>query len=293
MELRHLRVFVELAAEQHFGRTAKRLRVAQSAISQTVRDLEDEVGARLFQRSSRLFEITPAGRALLAFANQALQAVDRGVHAARDASQGHGRLTLRCVSAALATRLPAVLARFGREHPEVVIDLQDGSSEESLASLRAGKCDVAFVSLAASKRVGAPFETRAVEIGRLGVVMAKGHPLATRRVIPAKALAGQRLLQLRREGEPDARARLDARIPGASASAIELAHVEGLLALVAANVGVAVLPAFLVRGHSAALVAVPLAEGGEVGIVAVWNRLPTAVAGQFLTRLWEPASKSS
>lgn len=288
MELRHLRLFVTLAEELHFGRTAKRLHVAQSAVSQTVKDLEEELATRLFERTSRQVTLTTAGVEFERFAREALQVVERGVRAARSATDGTSRLTLRFISVATSTALVPALGRFAKAHPEVTLDLQDGGSARNLEALEAGLCDFAFVSVASAKKLAAPFESAVIQSSELGVLMAKGHRLSTRRTVRLRELAGERVLSLHRADEPDVRARLDTRLAtlGGAPSTVEVSQSEGLLALVAANLGVAVAPVFLAQSRPREVVAVPLAEHVRVGIAAVWNtqRL-TVVAREFLVLL--------
>src|ERR1700709_1601399 len=96
MELRHLRVFLVLADELHFGRTAQRLHVAQSAVSQTLKALEDDVGARLIDRTHRQCTLTAAGTRFAESARRAVDEVERGSLEARRAASGDiGRLRLR------------------------------------------------------------------------------------------------------------------------------------------------------------------------------------------------------
>src|SRR5882724_2423168 len=88
MELRHVRVFMVLVEELHFGRAAARLRVAQSAVSQTLKSLESELGATLFARSKRRVSLSPAGQRFLEHATNALREIELGAAAARRAESG-------------------------------------------------------------------------------------------------------------------------------------------------------------------------------------------------------------
>src|ERR1700690_2353913 len=110
MELRHLRYFVAVAEELHFGRAAARLRIAQPPLSQQIRSLEQELGVALFTRTTRRVELTPAGRALLPEARQALEQAARAALTAQRASRGEiGRLAIGFVPSADLDLLPRVL----------------------------------------------------------------------------------------------------------------------------------------------------------------------------------------
>lgn len=274
MELRHLRVFITLAEELHFGRTSSRLHVAQSAISHTVRDLESELDARLFSRTSRHVKLTEAGLELLAYAREAVQVIDRGVRATRASHSDAQRLRIRMLSEATLTELPSILARFQREHPQTVLEVRDGTSARNLAALEDAFCDVAFVSLASAKRAGSAYAHAKLELSPICLVMPVRHRLAKLKSIHLKDLRGEQLLSLLRDDEPDVRQRLDSRLAslGTVQTAIELSHPQALLPLIAAGLGVAIMPAFLTRDSGLKLRVVPIAELSRGGIMAVWNK---------------------
>src|SRR4029078_7383420 len=93
VELRHLRYFLAVADELHFGRAAERVRIAQPAISQQIQRLEEAIGTRLFDRNRREVRLTPAGEALRGFAERALGDVELGIRAAQRAPGGATRTT--------------------------------------------------------------------------------------------------------------------------------------------------------------------------------------------------------
>src|SRR3954471_21761118 len=110
MELRHLRYFVAVAEELHFRRAAERLHVAQPAVSEQIRKLEDELGVRLFDRTHRSVALTGAGAALLTEARRVLRTADAAVHAARSAGETAGRvLRIGYVPTALLASIPRTL----------------------------------------------------------------------------------------------------------------------------------------------------------------------------------------
>src|SRR5262245_22182399 len=117
MDLRHVRTFLILAEELHFGRAAARLNVVQPAVSQTLKSLEQEIGVLLFSRTKRAVALTAAGHSFLLHARRALEELESGSADARRAASGEsGRLHLRFAMAAALTPVPRAIARFAREY---------------------------------------------------------------------------------------------------------------------------------------------------------------------------------
>src|SRR5688500_19374106 len=121
MELRHLRYFLAIVAERHFTRAAKKLGIAQPPLSQQIRQLEDEVGTRLFTRTARGVTLTAAGEAFLPHAEAALREVERARTAARRVSHGDlGTIRIGFTSApSLNPLVPAALSAFRTAYPDV------------------------------------------------------------------------------------------------------------------------------------------------------------------------------
>src|SRR5258708_10953879 len=122
MELRHLRYFIAVAEELHFGRAARRLRLAQPPLSQQIRSLEEKLGLRLFHRTSRKVELTAEGGAFLERARLVLLHADRAFEFGRAASRGEaGRLAIGFVTSAVYNLVPDILREFHRVRPLVHI----------------------------------------------------------------------------------------------------------------------------------------------------------------------------
>lgn len=271
MELRHVHTFLMLAEELHFGRAATRLRVAQSAVSQTLKSLEAEVGASLFERSRRAVKITPAGAAFLPHARAALDALSRASSEAGRVAEGtSGRLTLRFITMSVLTALPRAVVAFQRAYPEVRVDLARLSSVAQLEALRLGECDLGFVPKGA---VSEGFESEMVEHDELVMLASARHPLAGRDEVSYREFARQPMILLRREDEPALRAHLrrDFEAVGAQQNVVlEVDQIETLLAFIAADLGVSLVPGFVRRLQHDGVVAVPLRPSKRVGISAVW-----------------------
>jgi DNA-binding transcriptional LysR family regulator len=275
MELRQLEYFVAVAEECHFTRAAKRMH-AQSGLSSSIRSLERELGASLFVRSTRQVELTPAGRALLVEARRALSATD----AARDAVaavQGlvRGSVSIGSLQCLHVVHLPAVLARFHAAHPGVEIRLRHGGSNELADEVRAGRLDIAFVSL--------PVRAEDVTVKVLAdepMVLACGldHPLAGRNRVELGELDGEPFVDF----SPDwgSRDTVDAAL-GDRRIAFEVNDVHSLLELVSFGLGVALVPqSFSVKTDKVRFIG--LAETGkwETGVVTAES--PSAAATALL-----------
>src|SRR5215510_10159318 len=125
MELRHLRYFIAVAEELHFHRAAERLHVSQPPLSQQIKQLEEEVEVRLFERSKRWVRLTSAGRLFLEHVRQVLAQADGAVLAARRAMGGEcDRLSVACAPWAKLMAVPRILRGFSRLHREIQIDIQ-------------------------------------------------------------------------------------------------------------------------------------------------------------------------
>src|SRR5262245_3142407 len=124
MELRHLRYFVAVAEELHFGRAALRLRMAQPPLSQQIRQLEEELGVMLLSRTKRRVELTPPGQTFLVDARRTLAQAERAVRTAERAARGElGHLAVGFVPSADLDLLPAVLRLWATRFPDAEVEL--------------------------------------------------------------------------------------------------------------------------------------------------------------------------
>nr|WP_285618597.1 LysR family transcriptional regulator [Kineosporia sp. NBRC 101677] len=186
LETRQLRYFVAVAEEQHFGRAAQRLGIAQPPLSRAIRDLERQLGVQLLVRTTRQVALTPAGQALLEDSRTALDAVTRAANRARQAGQDQPRLRL----ALKADHDGGLLGRILDAYTVLPVELLLGVYGEQLPALHEGRADVAFVHT--------PFEERGLDsepliTGPRVVALAASDPLAARSRIGLADLAGRRL----------------------------------------------------------------------------------------------------
>ena len=146
MELRHLRYFVTVASELHFGRAAEKLHISQPPLSMQIRALENELGVMLLHRTRRHVSLTSAGKAFLHDARQILERTEQAVLTARRAGRGEiGELAVGFISVADYNLLPLVLREFRRQYPMVTLSLKESTTDAQIADLIEGRIDVGFL----------------------------------------------------------------------------------------------------------------------------------------------------
>ncbi|MDH4710026.1 LysR substrate-binding domain-containing protein [Pseudomonas aeruginosa] len=177
MELRHLRYFIAVAEELHFGRAAERLGISKPPLSQQIQALEEEIGARLFERTNRRVELTDAGRLFLDESRQVLAQVDKAVLLARRAHLGElGELKIGFTSSApFTSTIPSSIHAFRKAYPDVHLDLQEMSSRQVLKALLEESLQVGVI-----RPLALPDAVHWVELFRepLVAVLRADHPLA-------------------------------------------------------------------------------------------------------------------
>lgn len=246
MELRHLRYFVAVAEELHFRRAAERLHMSQPPLSQQVRALEAELGVELLRRNQRRVELTPSGLAFLDDAREILARVDAAVAGTRRIAAGEvGELRVGFVGSAMYGRVPELLRRFGERRPDVAVRLRELTSTAQVTALQESHIDVGFL------RPPVLAEGVTVEvIEREGVVLAvpADHDLARRRRIDLTDLTEESFITLSRSDGPGINVALTGAMAAAGAPfriVQEVSELATAVGLVAAGVGVCVVPASL------------------------------------------------
>ncbi|HEY3684144.1 MAG TPA: LysR substrate-binding domain-containing protein [Streptosporangiaceae bacterium] len=203
MELRHIQYFVAVAEELHFGRAARRLNMAQPPLSQRVKDLERELGVRLFDRSRRGTTITESGALFLEHARRVLAEVE----AARDAMHRvraleSGRLALGVPPDTPSAAVTAIHAQFDARRPHIRLDLREHTSTEQMALLAEGKLDAGLVRHPAEPdhlpghRSGEELELP------LGVLLPAAHPRAADARVALRDLGSAPLIIFQRSMAP-------------------------------------------------------------------------------------------
>jgi DNA-binding transcriptional LysR family regulator len=248
VELRHLNYFVAVAREQNITRAAARLHVSQPPLSRQIRQLEEELGVALFERSARALRLTAAGRVFLAEAEAVLQRAEQAVQSVRAAAGGRtGEINVAYAPSLTVQILPETLRNCQTQVPAARVRLYDLSTEEMLTGLREGELDAALMIQPSDKQLrGVSFE----ELYRYPLYVAAHptHPLARTRKVPLQKLIHERLIGYSRADYPEYYEKLAA-IWRPSGQGPELAEEHdsstSLIAAVEAGRGVALVPASL------------------------------------------------
>ena len=191
MELQQLRYVVAVAETNSFTRAAERCLVVQSALSHQIARLERELGARLFDRTSRRVALTKAGTAFLPAARQCLDAAERAAaEAAAAVGVVRGRLAVGLIPTVAAVDIPAALRDFRRDYPDVRISMRVGASEKLADQVKEGLLDVAFLGLPTNIQPRG-VEARELARDRLVAVVPPDHPLAGEPSVTLKRLASE------------------------------------------------------------------------------------------------------
>ena len=184
MELRHLRCFTAVAEELHFARAAERLHIDQSPLSRTIKELEEDLGARLFVRTTRSTQLTRAGRLLLEHVPRIFTALEQARDSVKSATNGfHGQLRIALSDGITPSRLPALLARSREEDPEVEIRLFEMPLDQQIQGLHDDLYDAGF-SMAENAGDGI-LVTPAWE-DELMVAVPARHPVLAFKQVPLK-----------------------------------------------------------------------------------------------------------
>jgi LysR family hydrogen peroxide-inducible transcriptional activator len=246
MEMNQLRYVVAVARAGNFTRAAEQCRVSQPSLSQQIQKLEDELGERLFDRMKRQTKLTPHGEAFLPRAVRILEEAERAIREASDAkSLLSGTLTIGVLPTIAPYLLPKTIGAFARKYPGVEIVVQEDTTSRLLKQLATYEIDFAIAS---NPIQDARLETQELFAEELLLALPPRHPLARRRVVPAAALKGERLIVMR-EGHC-----LGDQVLGfcehrdvRPTISFRGAQLETIHALVAAGLGLSLIPAMAAR----------------------------------------------
>jgi DNA-binding transcriptional LysR family regulator len=185
IELRQLRQFIAVAEELSFRRAADRLNMAQPPLTVTIKQIEEELGTLLIERSNRIERLTPAGLVFLAECKRTVMQAEHAVIAARRAGAGlSGALRVTFVASAAREILPAILRAFRERYPDVELTLTEAMTGQQITKLRSDEADVGFVI--PPLRDAGELRIEVLTKNQMVAALPENHPLAQR---PSIALA--------------------------------------------------------------------------------------------------------
>lgn len=274
MDLRHLRYFQAVAEELSYARAARRLRIAQPALSRAVKELEAGLEAEVLERSRHHVRLTPAGAVLLQETALLLENWEEAQRRVRRTASGEeGELRLGYIGPPTQPFLGRMLYEYRRRFPNVRIHLEERTPERVWEMVAKGRLTAGLTRPVPSK-TALGLRTVVLRQERLGVALRPDHPLAGRQSVPWKALAGEPLVILaRREG-----ASLHDAILAACRTAgfmPRIAHTPSLIGTVLSytegGTGAGIVTDSVALGAGSSLRFVPLTPAQTVPLVLVWQ----------------------
>ncbi len=267
MELRHLRYFIAVAEEGHVTRAAEKLGMQQPPLSQQIQALERELAVILFRRKPRGVELTDAGHALLTDARAILAHVDHAFAATRRTARGEqGRIAIGFTSSApFHPFVPLVIRAFREAYPLVALTLDESGTTELIQDLRNERVDAAFIRTPVADPMGIAINPLLEEA--MLVALPATHALAADATeLPLAALAAETFIVYRRPSGPGLYDAIFGACHAAGFSPIvgqEAPRIVSTLNLVAAGLGIAIVPASLARMQMDGVIYRPLRSSGQ------------------------------
>jgi DNA-binding transcriptional LysR family regulator len=295
MELRHLRYFVGVAEALSFTRAAEKLHTAQPSLTRQIKDLEEELGVRLLNRTKRQVTLTDEGRSFLADAKRLLAFAAETVESVRRLHSGEIRaLNVGYVSNLFYDLLPTTLSSFHQSFPTVAVNLFDLSCGEQFRALEDGKLDLGFVGLHEPiARRGLEFQ--AVVSYKTVVALSKDNPLAGKATVDMKALASVFFIGMSEASYPGYRDWLTKTCRRAAFTPKVLQDVDlerTMIHAVAAGLGVALVPEQLKKLEHDNVVFRPLNPTVATEGCVAWRGENPSAALQAYVRIVEQVGRS-
>ena len=294
IELRHLRYFVAVAEELHFGRAAERLHLAQPPLSQQIRKLEELLGCALFLRTSRSVRLTSAGTALLERARRTLRNMQRDLEETRSVGRGDvGSLHVGFVGSGMLTTLPAIFRTYREAHPRIQLHLHESFTSHVIEGMENGTLDAGIL------RDGDPVDGLTVQTlysEPFVAVVPAAHPHARRRSISLAMLRDEPFVYYPRSAGARAfeKPMLLCEAHGFRPRVVqEASHWLTILSLIGAGLGVSIAPACVRRIVTASSEIVCLPLRGETAVSTIELALLEGDARPIVQRFAQIAKRVS
>ncbi|MBW4474283.1 MAG: LysR family transcriptional regulator [Stenomitos rutilans HA7619-LM2] len=295
MELRHLHYFIAVAEELHFSRAAERLHISQPPLSQQIRDLEEELGVKLFERTKRHVHLTEAGKVFLERSYLVLAQLEQAIAVTQQIGRGEvGRLAIGFVSSAMYTLLPEIVRVFRAQFPAVELRLQELTTAQQIQALHDKQVDVGIVRSAIVEPglSGSCFLPES-----LVLALPETHPLSAQTEVSLSTLADESFILFPAKLGPVFYEQIITMCQQAGFRpkvAQEAVQMETIVGLVAAGLGIAIVPASLQNFHRSGVIYRPLQEQiPNTGLYLTWRQHDSSpVISAFLdlarqTTQWE------
>ncbi|QPC84556.1 LysR family transcriptional regulator [Phototrophicus methaneseepsis] len=300
MELRHLRYFVAVAEDLHFKRAAERLQISQQPLSVQIRNLEDELGVTLFERTTRSVKLTQAGYVFLQKAKETLQLAEESVRVAREAERGErGKIVVGYISTSLYNVLPLMMRTFRETSPNVEVDLQELCFPDLQQLVIEGVLDIALIATHSyNNSFIQHHELDCLTLCRepFVVVMPKNHDLARLTEVPFQMLDNLPFIQFSVEEKRQAHDEVVSFFyhHGITLNAVqEVASEQAQIGMVAAGIGISIVSESVAKSRETDVVYRRLTEPSvDVDFNLIWQRqAPTALVERFVrvaqTQAWK------
>ncbi len=279
MELRHLRYFVTLAEELHFGKAAEKLHIAQPPLSQQIRQLETELGFELFHRTKRKVELSEAGEVFLVEVQQIFRQLEQAIFLGRQVSRGEiGQLVVGFVSSAAYNILPNILQNTRNSIPNVSLELHELTTDEQLRWLQSGRIDVGFVRPPVDENT---YESKVIFQESLAIALPQNHFLANQDRVSLQSLKNESFILFPRFLAPglyDLIISFCQQVGFSPKVAQEAIQMQTIVSLVAAEIGVAIVPESLQNLRRTGVIYKYFVEKTpQVSIAIIWRKNDVSV----------------
>lgn len=276
MELRHLRYFVAVAEELHFGRAAERVGIAQPPLSQQIQQLEAILGVQLFDRSRRRVSLTEAGRQFLPEAQATLSQAERARRVVLRAARGEvGRLEVVFTgSSPLTTLMPRTIKAFREKYPDVQLGLREMPTAQQVVALADGEVDVGFV------RPGVEIDDARISVRTviqepLIVVLNEEHRFGTCATLTMADLADEPFILPPRVAGTGLRDRVEQLCRAAAyvpRIVLEAHQLSAVISMAAAGIGISIVPRSMSQVRAEGVAFIPISDAGAHIELAVATR---------------------